>query len=118
MLKLVDDGVISGKIAKKVLEEVFSRNADPAIIVETDGLAQIADPAVIGSFIDKVFAENPQVVQDILDGDARQRGWIMGQIMQLSGGKASPEVAEKLLGRKVLNYTSEKGMTTQGIHSI
>ena len=101
LLKLIDDGVISGKIAKKVLEEVFRRNADPRSIVETDGLAQIADPALIGGFIDKVFSDNPQVIQDIRAGDDRQRGWLMGQIMRLSGGKASPELAGKLLEERL-----------------
>ncbi len=101
LLSLIDNETISGKIAKKVLERVFSQDESPSAIVETEGWAQIVDPRRIAAIVDQVIADNPLVVQAIRGGDLRQRGWLMGQIMQLSGGKASPDISRKILDERL-----------------
>ncbi len=102
LLSLIDNETISGKIAKKVLERVFSQDESPSAIVEAEGWAQIVEPQHIAAIVDQVIEKNPVVVQAIRDGDLRQRGWLMGQIMQLSEGKASPDISRKILDEKLL----------------
>lgn len=101
LLSLVEDAAISGKIAKKVLDKVFSENKDPATIVKDEAWVQIVDAEQIGGFVDKIIKDNPQVVQAIREGSAKQKGWLMGQIMKLSGGKASPEIASQILNERL-----------------
>lgn len=101
LLKLIDDGRISGKIAKKVLENVFSDDADPDSIVEREGWLQISDPDELALIVDKILSANPEVVAAVRAGDVKQRGWLMGQVMRLSDGKASPEITGKILDVKL-----------------
>lgn len=101
LLALIDRGRISGKIAKNVLEKVFSENADPETIVETEGWSQITDPEELSALIDKVFENHPDVVTAVRDGDLKQRGWLMGQVMKASDGKAAPELSGKILDEKL-----------------
>jgi aspartyl-tRNA(Asn)/glutamyl-tRNA(Gln) amidotransferase subunit B len=101
LLKMIEDGTISGKIAKKVLIDIFEENQDPTAIVEKKGLSQISDPAVIGDAIDKVLAANAQVVEAIQGGDQRQKGFLVGQIMKETGGRAAPALVQKILGEKL-----------------
>lgn len=97
LLELIDNGRISGKIAKQVLEKIFSDNLDPNVIVDSQGWAQITDTGQISNVVQRVFQENPQIVQAIRAGDAKQKGWLMGQIMKLSEGRAAPQVANRIL---------------------
>ncbi len=101
LLSLIADGTISGKIAKKVLEKVFQQDESPSSIVKAENWAQIVDPDSISLIVDRVIENHPEVVQAIRDGDNRQRGWLMGQIMKLSEGKASPEISGKILDRSL-----------------
>ena len=78
LIGLIDDGLISGKIAKNVLDEVFARNEDPKKIVEDEGWSQITDPKVLTKTIRAVFASNSDVVEAVRNGEAKQRGWLMG----------------------------------------
>lgn len=98
---LIEDGTISGKIAKRVLDRVFSEDKNPSAIVDAEGWAQIVDTDRITALIDKVLEDNAQVVQAIRDGDRKQRGWLMGQVMRLSDGKASPEISGKILDERL-----------------
>lgn len=101
LLALIEQGRISGKIAKNVLEKVFSENADPETIVENEGWSQISDPVELGSLIDTVFEKHPDVVTAVVEGDKKQRGWLMGQVMKASDGKAAPELSGRILDEKL-----------------
>ncbi|OQX29733.1 MAG: glutaminyl-tRNA synthase (glutamine-hydrolyzing) subunit B [Spirochaeta sp. LUC14_002_19_P3] len=103
LLSLIAEGSISGKIAKGVLDRVFQDGEDPAAIVKAEGWAQITDTGQIAEFVDRVLEANPQVAEAVRTGDMRQRGWLMGQIMRLSEGKASPEMAQRILDKKLLD---------------
>jgi len=101
LLALINAGTISGKIAKKVLERVFSDDADPRTIVDDEGWAQISDPSILTDIIDKVVSAHPDVVDAVKNGDVKQKGWLMGQVMKATDGKAAPQAAAEILDRRL-----------------
>lgn len=101
LLTLIDKGTISSKIAKDVFTEMFESGRDPDVIVKEKGLVQITDESAIEQFVDQVLAENPQSVQDILNGKDRAIGFLVGQVMKLSRGKANPQLANQLIREKI-----------------
>jgi len=101
LLALIDRGRISGKIAKNVLERVFSDDADPESIVEREGWFQISDPIELGRIVNQALSRNPNVVETISKGDSKQRGWLMGEIMRISNGRAAPKLAGKILDERI-----------------
>jgi aspartyl-tRNA(Asn)/glutamyl-tRNA(Gln) amidotransferase subunit B len=101
LLKLIDEGRISGKIAKNVLEKIFSDDAEPDLIVEREGWSQISNPEELSALVLKVLEDNPEVASAVRSGDLKQRGWLMGQVMKASDGKAAPELSGKILDEKI-----------------
>jgi aspartyl-tRNA(Asn)/glutamyl-tRNA(Gln) amidotransferase subunit B len=101
LLKLQDNGTISGKIAKTVFEEMFLSGKMPADIVREKGLVQITDEGAITSIVDQVISGNPQSVEDYRKGKDKAIGFLVGQVMKLSKGKANPELVNRLLKEKM-----------------
>lgn len=101
LLKLIADGTISGKIAKTVFEEMFATGKDPEVIIKEKGLVQISDLSAIEPIIEQVIADNPKAVEDYRGGKAKALGALVGQVMKLTGGKANPEVVNRLLTEKL-----------------
>ncbi len=101
LLKFIDDGTISGNIAKDVFSEMFKTGKSPAAIIEAKGLVQVTDEAILTSIVDKVIADNPGPVADFLSGNERTFGFLMGQAMKASKGKANPKILTKLLREKL-----------------
>ena len=101
LLDLVEDGTISGRMAKEVFEEMMATGKDAADIVEEQGLEQITDGAEIEAAVDKVIAENPDQAADVRDGKEKTIGWFVGQVMQATGGKANPKMVNELLRKKL-----------------
>ncbi len=97
MLKLLEQGTISGKIAKVVFEEMFNTGDAPEKIVKDRGLIQISDESAIKAIVDEVIAGNPKVVEDFKNGKGKALGFLVGQVMKASKGKANPEVVNRLL---------------------
>jgi len=97
LLKLQQEGTISGTLAKTVLEEVFASGKRPAEIVSEKGLVQITDEAALGAMIDLVITENPQSVADYKSGKEKALGFLVGQVMRQTKGKANPELVNSLL---------------------
>lgn len=97
LLKLIDDGTISGKIAKAVFEEMFESGKKPGDIVKEKGLVQISDEGAITEIVAKVISANPQSVEDFNNGKDRAIGFLVGQVMKESKGKANPGMVNKLL---------------------
>ncbi len=102
LIALIEEGQISGKIAKTVLTHIFDEDKDPDVITREKGLVQISDKGAVGEIVGKVIAENPQVVEAIKGGDMKQMGFLVGQVMKASGGKAAPQVVQTVLKEKVL----------------
>ncbi|NLM51437.1 MAG: Asp-tRNA(Asn)/Glu-tRNA(Gln) amidotransferase subunit GatB [Firmicutes bacterium] len=101
LLKLIDKGTISGKIAKTVFEEMFSSGKMPGQIVEEKGLVQISDEGAIAAVVEQVIAENPKAVEDYRSGQAKALGFLVGQVMKHTKGKANPQMVNKLLREKL-----------------
>jgi aspartyl-tRNA(Asn)/glutamyl-tRNA(Gln) amidotransferase subunit B len=101
LVKLVDDGSISGKQAKSVLEEMFSTGADPEAIAQEKGLSQISDESVIEAAVDEVIAANEEAVAKVKGGQMGTIGFLVGQVMRKTGGQANPQLVNELLRRKL-----------------
>jgi len=98
---LLEDGVINGPTAKELLPELFQHGGMPAVLVEERGLAQVSDSAALEALIEQVFAENPKTVEDYLAGKKAAAGFLVGQVMKLSKGKADPKLAGKLVAQRL-----------------
>jgi aspartyl-tRNA(Asn)/glutamyl-tRNA(Gln) amidotransferase subunit B len=101
LLKLMDKGVISGKIAKTVFEDMYMTGRDAEAIVKEKGLVQMSDEAGIEAIVDEVLIKSPQEVERFRAGDAKLMGFFVGQIMKLTKGKANPKIVNELLKKKL-----------------
>jgi aspartyl-tRNA(Asn)/glutamyl-tRNA(Gln) amidotransferase subunit B len=101
LLRLIDDGTISGKIAKGVLEEMFATGKEPQAVVAEKGLVQITDPKVLAPVVDRVLAANPGPVADYRQGKSKALGFLVGQVMKETRGKANPGLVNALLKEKL-----------------
>lgn len=97
MIGLIEKGTISSKIAKTVFKEMLESGKLPAQIVEEKGLVQISDEGAIKSIVEQVVANNPQSVEDYKAGKQKAIGFLVGQVMKESKGKANPALVNKLL---------------------
>ena len=101
LVKIVDDGTISNKIAKQVFEEMVKSGENPTQIVEAKGLIQISDPTKISPIIDEIIAKNPDNVAKFKAGNTKLLGFFVGQVLKATGGKANPAVVNKLVAEKL-----------------
>jgi aspartyl-tRNA(Asn)/glutamyl-tRNA(Gln) amidotransferase subunit B len=101
LVKLVDDGTISGSMAKAVFKELFETGGDPEAHVKAKGLVQISDTSAIEGLVDEVLAENPAEVERYKGGDRKLTGFFVGQVMKKSKGKANPGLVNELLEKKI-----------------
>lgn len=101
MLRLIDKGTISGKIAKTVFEEMYRTGKDAEVIVKEKGLLQITDESAIEKAIDDVIARNPKEVERFKAGEEKLAGFFVGQVMKATKGKANPQMLNELLKKKL-----------------
>ncbi len=99
MIGLIQNGTISGKIAKEVFEEMLSTRDLPMEIVERKGLLQVSDSATLGPVVSRVIERFPGQVQKYLDGNEKLFGFFVGEVMKETRGKANPGVVNGLLQR-------------------
>jgi len=97
LVLLIEDGTISGKIAKSVFEEMFASGDSPTKIVKEKGLVQVSDTSTLEPIIDKIIAANPDSVVAYKSGKDKLFGFFVGQVMKQTGGKASPKTVNDLL---------------------
>jgi aspartyl/glutamyl-tRNA(Asn/Gln) amidotransferase, B subunit len=97
MIGLIEKGTISSKIAKTVFKTMIETGKAPQTIVEEQGLVQISDEGAILAIVDKVIAANPQSVEDFRGGKDKAIGFLVGQIMKETKGKANPGLVNKML---------------------
>ena len=97
LLALIDSGAISGKIAKGVLEAVLTDDLDPAQVVDRRRLRLIADPAELGACVDAAMAAFPEAAAQLRQGDRRPVGFLIGEVMKRTGGRAAPEPLRRIL---------------------
>lgn len=97
MIALIEKGTISGKIAKKVIVSMWETGKDPDTIVKEQGLVQITDTGAIEAIVKEVIANNPKSVEDFNNGKGKAIGFLVGQVMKASKGRANPGVVNELL---------------------
>jgi aspartyl-tRNA(Asn)/glutamyl-tRNA(Gln) amidotransferase subunit B len=97
LLILIRDGKINNNTGKKVLKEMFDTGKSPETIVKEKGLIQISDEGALKEIIEKVLSENEQSIIDYKNGKDRALGFLVGQIMKASRGKANPQLVNKML---------------------
>ena len=102
LLRLIDDGVLSGKIAKTVFEEMYRTGKPAPTIVAEQGLVQMSDSAALADILTKILADNASQVADYRAGKQKVLGFFVGQTMKATQGKANPAVVNELL-RKLLD---------------
>ena len=101
LLKLIDDGTISGKMAKTVFEEMYQSGKPAAGIVKEKGLTQISDESALLKIVEEVIAANPGQATDFRNGKDKLMGFFVGQVMKASKGQANPALVNKLLKEKL-----------------
>lgn len=97
LIMLIDKGTISSKIAKKVFDEMFETGKDANKIVEDNGMVQMSDEGAIKEIVEKVVAANPKSIEDYKAGKDRALGFLVGQVMKETHGKANPGIVNKFL---------------------
>jgi aspartyl-tRNA(Asn)/glutamyl-tRNA(Gln) amidotransferase subunit B len=101
LVKLISTNEISGKIAKDVLEDMFSSKKSAREIVDDRGLKQVTDQGEIEKVIDEVIKDNPKMVQEYLGGKDKLLGFFVGQAMKKTKGKANPKMLNDILLKKL-----------------
>ncbi len=101
LLRLIDDGTISGKIAKDVFDRMYRSGDTAQAIVSREGLTQVADEGALAATVDRVLAEHAKVVEDYRAGKKAALGFLVGQVMKSTQGKANPGVVNRILVEKL-----------------
>ncbi|MCP3742533.1 Asp-tRNA(Asn)/Glu-tRNA(Gln) amidotransferase subunit GatB [Rossellomorea sp. BNER] len=101
MIKLIENGTISSKIAKKVFKELVENGGDPEKIVKEKGLVQISDEGALLKIVTETLDANPQSIEDFKNGKDRAIGFLVGQIMKATKGQANPPMVNKLLLQEI-----------------
>ncbi|HEY3949395.1 Asp-tRNA(Asn)/Glu-tRNA(Gln) amidotransferase subunit GatB [Phenylobacterium sp.] len=100
LVRLIEENVISSKIAKDVFERMWNGEGDASQIVEKQGLKQVSDTGALEAIIDQLIADNPGQAAQVAE-KPQAIGWFVGQVMKATGGKANPGVINQLLRAKL-----------------
>lgn len=101
MIKLMEDGTISSKIAKKVFAEMIENGVDPEAFVKEQGLVQISDEGQLQEVITTILNDNEQSIVDYKDGKGKALGFLVGQVMKATKGQANPQLVNKILKQEI-----------------
>lgn len=101
LVDLIQDGTISGRLAKEVFAEMLETGETAAAVVDRKGLKQVSDEGAIAAAIDQVIAANPDKLAEYKGGKTKLAGFFVGQVMKATGGKANPQVVNRLLTEKL-----------------
>lgn len=101
LVKMIDDEIISSKIAKTVFEDMAESGRSPGKIVDEKGLAQVSDTGAIEAEVDRVIAAHPDEVARFQGGHTKVMGFFVGQVMKATKGQANPKVVNQLLAKKL-----------------
>jgi len=101
MIKLIENGTISSKIAKTVFKELIENGGDAEKIVKEKGLVQISDEGTLLKIISEVLDANPQSVEDFKNGKNKAVGFLVGQLMKATKGQANPQLVNQLLNQEL-----------------
>jgi aspartyl-tRNA(Asn)/glutamyl-tRNA(Gln) amidotransferase subunit B len=97
LIRLVEAGTLSATLAKDVFERMWTSGEAPSAIVAREGLSQVSDEGALRAAVDEVLAASPEQVASYRGGKTAALGWFVGQVMRKSGGKANPQLVNRLL---------------------
>lgn len=103
LFNIIEEGKISNTAGKKVFKEMFKSDRSVLDIIEEEGLSQISCYDEIEKFVDEVLNNNPKSIEDFKGGKTQAIGYLMGQVMKVSKGKANPPVAKQMIEKKLKN---------------
>ncbi|MEE9238838.1 MAG: Asp-tRNA(Asn)/Glu-tRNA(Gln) amidotransferase GatCAB subunit B, partial [Thermodesulfobacteriota bacterium] len=103
LLILIEDGTISGKIAKDVFEDMFTSGKSANQIVEEKGMKQISDQSEIENIVSRILADHPDEISRYKAGDQKLMGFFVGQVMKETKGKANPKIVNEILRKGLSN---------------
>ena len=101
LVGLIENGTISGKIAKEILPELLEQGGSAQAIVAAKGLGMISDPAAITAIVEELLAAHPDEVTAFRGGKTKLQGFFVGQLMKRTGGRADPKLANQILVEKL-----------------
>lgn len=97
VVSLVEKGTINATMGKELLDEIYAQGGSPSAIVEQRGLSQISDEDALASLVAQVIADNPKATQDLAGGKGAALGFLIGQVMRATKGKANAKVVQAML---------------------
>ncbi len=101
LIGLIENGTISGKIAKEILPELLSQGGSPQELVNRKGLVQISDTAELEKIIDEIIAASPKELEQYRNGKTKLLGFFVGQVMKKTSGRADPKLTNQMLNQKL-----------------
>lgn len=101
LIKLIDEGSISGKMGKSVFAEMWKSGNDPDVVIRDKGFIQVSDDETLGSLIDQILTKNPSQVEQFRTGKDKVFGFFVGQVMKETKGQANPDVVNRLLRERL-----------------
>ena len=101
LLNMLARDEINANAAREVLTHLFDSDAAPEAIISAKGFRQVSDQSVLDALINQVLAAQPAAVADLQAGQGKAMGFLIGQVMQASGGKANPKIIRELLAKKI-----------------
>ena len=101
MIRLIEEGTISGKMAKDLIQEMYKTGKTPGTIIEEKGMVQITDEGALAQVIDEIIAANPNQLEQYRSGKDKLFGYFVGQVMKATQGKANPQLINELLKKKL-----------------
>jgi aspartyl-tRNA(Asn)/glutamyl-tRNA(Gln) amidotransferase subunit B len=106
LVRLIDDGTVSGKLAKDLFEQMCASGEPAARLIERQGLRQLSDRAAVEAAAREVLAGNPGPVAQYRAGKTKTLGFLVGQLMKATAGKANPQLAGEVLKSLLEEETS------------
>lgn len=101
LVSLIEEGTISGKIAKEILPELLAKGGSPKKLVEEKGMVVIADAGALEAILDEILAAHPKELEQYHNGKTKLRGFFVGQVMKKTQGRADPKLTNQLLSKKL-----------------
>lgn len=101
LIRLIENNTVSGKIAKDILPEMLASGKSAEAVVKEKGLVQVTDVKLIEDIVGKIIQANPKVVEDFRSGKKQATGFLVGQVMKETQGKANPKLVNEILEKKL-----------------
>ena len=98
---MVDGGQLSSTAAKELLFEVIKNNKDPLLLAKDKKLLQVSDETELVMIVEEVLSENQKAAQDVKNGEVKAIGFLVGQVMKASKGRANPGVVQNLIKKQL-----------------